>query len=527
MKARKTIFMCIAVVILLGLFGCFRITAHAETSGVYEYYTLNDNTVQISGYSGSDANVTIPSKLAGRTVTGIAKEAFYDNQRISSVKIPNTVKYIEEEAFRECKNLVSIEIPNTVTSIGERAFYECENLVSVTIPSGIKTISESAFAGCTNLTKVTIPNGVISIGESAFGNCQSLANIDIPSSVMSINANAFGGCSSLKKVTLPSSVRNIGKGAFRECSNLSSITIPNSVVSIGENAFTYCKSLSSITLPNSITSINASVFSNCNTLKTITFSNSIKSIGEDAFWYCDNLSYVNYKGTLKQWKSISIYENNNSAILNATVYCNDGGVRNDSTLNSLKVGQKSVKATWSKVAGATGYEVQIATDSKFKKDSKKVVIKKQSTTSTTFKNLKANKKYYVRVRSYKVQQVGNQSITNRSSWSKTKSITTPVQKPNSTKIKSLKAGKESVKVNWSKVSKVKGYQIQISTNSKFSYNNKTITVNKQTTTAKTIKKLEKGSKYYVHIRTYNVQKVNGKNKTIYSSWSKVKSVKTK
>ncbi|MDD6620781.1 MAG: hypothetical protein PUE75_06810 [Eubacteriales bacterium] len=46
-------------------------------------------------------------------------------------------------------------------------------------------------------------------------------------------------------------------------------------------------------------------------------------------------------------------------------------------------------------------------------------------------------------------------------------------------------------------------------------------------TSKTIKNLKSKKKYYVRIRTYKNVKLNGKTVKVYSSWSKVKSVKTK
>ena len=48
-----------------------------------------------------------------------------------------------------------------------------------------------------------------------------------------------------------------------------------------------------------------------------------------------------------------------------------------------------------------GYQIQLATDKKFKKNKKTVTISKQKTTKTTVKKLKAKKKYYVRIRTYK------------------------------------------------------------------------------------------------------------------------------
>lgn len=100
---------------------------------------------------------------------------------------------------------------------------------------------------------------------------------------------------------------------------------------------------------------------------------------------------------------------------------------------------------------------------------------------------------------------------------------TETVKPKKTSIKKLSKGKKKFTVTWAKVSGIKGYQIQYSSDKKFKKNNKSVTVTKQKTTKATVKKLKSKKKYYVRVRTYKT--VNGKK--IYSSWSKVKSVKTK
>lgn len=100
---------------------------------------------------------------------------------------------------------------------------------------------------------------------------------------------------------------------------------------------------------------------------------------------------------------------------------------------------------------------------------------------------------------------------------------TETVKPKKTSIKKLSKGKKKFTITWAKVSGVKGYQIQYSSDKKFKKNNKSVTVTKQKTTKATVKKLKSKKKYYVRVRTYKT--VNSKK--IYSSWSKVKSVKTK
>ena len=98
-----------------------------------------------------------------------------------------------------------------------------------------------------------------------------------------------------------------------------------------------------------------------------------------------------------------------------------------------------------------------------------------------------------------------------------------VAKPKSAKFKKVKSAKKAVSVEWKKVSGVNGYEIQVATDKKFKKNKKTVTIKKQKTTKTTVKKLKAKKKYYVRVRTYKI--VNGKK--VYSSWSKVKSVKTK
>lgn len=79
---------------------------------------------------------------------------------------------------------------------------------------------------------------------------------------------------------------------------------------------------------------------------------------------------------------------------------------------------KKLKAYWKKNTKGTGYQVQYSTSSKFK-SAKTVTVKGYKSTSKTITKLTKNKKYYVRVRTYKT--VGK--VNYYSGWSNTKSIT--------------------------------------------------------------------------------------------------------
>lgn len=89
-------------------------------------------------------------------------------------------------------------------------------------------------------------------------------------------------------------------------------------------------------------------------------------------------------------------------------------------VNKALAKKKALVVYWNKIANASGYQIQVATDKKFKKNKKTVTVAKQNASKKTVKNLKAKKKYFVRVRSYKIVD-GKKSY---GKWSKIKSIKT-------------------------------------------------------------------------------------------------------
>lgn len=90
-----------------------------------------------------------------------------------------------------------------------------------------------------------------------------------------------------------------------------------------------------------------------------------------------------------------------------------------SKLSSPKA--KQIKVNWKKQSTQTsGYQIQLATDKSFSKNKKLVTVSGSKATSKTVKSLKANKKYYVRVRTFKTVD-GNKYY---SGWSAAKTVKT-------------------------------------------------------------------------------------------------------
>ena len=96
------------------------------------------------------------------------------------------------------------------------------------------------------------------------------------------------------------------------------------------------------------------------------------------------------------------------------------------SLKKPKKAKKAITVKWKKQAAKmsksriTGYQIQLATDKQFTKNKKTVNVKGYKKVSKKVKKLKAKKKYYVRIRTYKT--VSGQKYY--SAWSKVKAIKT-------------------------------------------------------------------------------------------------------
>ena len=263
----------------------------------FEYSILDDGTVKITDYTGSDSKLVIPSTIDGKKVTSIGGYA-----------------------FEYCTSLTSITIPNSVTSIGDYAFSNCRSLTSITIPNSVTSIGVCAFEYCTSLTSITIPNSVTRIGNYAFKGTPWLKAQQEKNPLVIVNGILIDGTAASGNVVIPNSVTRIGDYAFSNCTSLTSITIPNSVTIIGDWAFFACTSLTDVIIPDSVTSIGYCVFNNCTSLTSITIPSSVTSIRDWAFENCTSLTDVYYTGSEAEWNKIN--NSYNSCLTDATIHYN-------------------------------------------------------------------------------------------------------------------------------------------------------------------------------------------------------------
>ena len=407
----------------------------------------------------------------------IGDYAFYNCKNWNeNVELPNTLKNIGNYAFDSCINLNTVELPKSLEKIGNYAFYECTNWKDeLKLPDTLKEIGGYAFSGCTNLNvDYNLENTTHEHYEfdgwylnqeftNKFTENQTNQTSTIYAHWIHIHtykeeiiseATLKTNGSIAKKCKICGEIVDKEKIYYPETISLAETkyiyignAIKPSVTVKGSDGKLIASSNYTLTYANNLNVGTASV--------TITFkgkySGSIvknfritpKNISKATIKGISDKTYVakaltqaivvkNGNIVLKKGTDYTVSYKNNINIGIATVIVTGKGNYEGTVTKKYKINpkgtslkkltarSKQIKITWNKqTTETTGYEIQYSTNKNFK-SSKTSKVKKNKITSSTINKLKAKKKYYVRIRAYKIAN-GKKYY---SDWSKPKNITT-------------------------------------------------------------------------------------------------------
>lgn len=168
----------------------------------YTYTITKNNTVTITGYTGSDTALTVPATLDGSPVTEIAADAFAEQTKLTSVTLPDGLKKIADDAFFNCTSLKAITLPDSVTSLTGAAFSGCTQEIKLTLDGNSPYTVDNGGALCADNGKTlvaylggadtfAVPDTVTKIAASAIVNPDTKV-VSLPASVTSLDRQAVG-----------------------------------------------------------------------------------------------------------------------------------------------------------------------------------------------------------------------------------------------------------------------------------------------------------------------------------------------
>ena len=343
----------------------------------FEYDTTQDGNfiARLVKYKGNSESVSVPPLIitdsAEYTVIYVNKEAFCENKRIKTVKLPTTLRGLGDRVFKNCTALESIIIPDSVDRINESMFYGCSSLKSVGFGQLMEYIMNGAFEK-SGLEFVALPKTVTSIYDFAFADCENLKQVYIPETVVKNEYHAFVDCTNAtiycaaakqpetwkelwnedggtvvwghsvpadSTFDLKFATKSDGTAAVASCpSEVSSIDIPTMVMidssvyfvtGIEGGAFADCQNLNNINIEGNnpvLTLIDGVLFDKmnaallaCLTVKTGTYTipDWVTSIYSKAFMNCSNLQTVQIPKSVTEIDAYAF-----DGCDNLTIYCN-------------------------------------------------------------------------------------------------------------------------------------------------------------------------------------------------------------
>lgn len=285
----------------------------AKVEVTYREYT---NYKYESGYEGDmvlPSTVTLNSRVF--TVTRIGENAFYQNEKLISIQLPEHLESIGTNAFYECDHLTGINLPSELTSIEVSAFEGCKQITYLKIPLNVKGIYSRCFNSC-GILELNIEDSdqTLDIGGECFDwnpivtiyagrnlddspefYSENLSSIIFGEEVTKVN-EVYTLCpsnrplSSLTTINFGANIEEIGGWAFEYAPKLQTLVLPDKLTKIGESAFNGCTALNNITMGRNVKEIKAEAFANCKAINTITVQMAEPAaFSQDVF---DNIIYA-------------------------------------------------------------------------------------------------------------------------------------------------------------------------------------------------------------------------------------------
>ena len=285
-------------------------TSFSATSGNLVFNELSDS-VTVTGWVGTDSAIEVPMFINGKVVRRLETGAFYNNQNVVTVTLPDGLEEIGDYAFESCGKLQHVFIGSSVKSVGHSQFRFCGQLRSVVFTGNRPSLSgwpatlngtwpfyaasnavvyydtrrtgwDAGFGGITGWSSDFVPMiplyPDLSPGPPTSDQEASAGGFVFTTDSLGITISKYSG--SAARVDVPASINGMP------------------VVKLADGAFYNNKTITFVSIPSSVVQIGAYVFESCSNLEKVVFGTGISSFGIHTFRFCTRLNSVIFYGPL-------------------------------------------------------------------------------------------------------------------------------------------------------------------------------------------------------------------------------------
>lgn len=121
-------------------------------------------------------------------------------QKNGIYEVPASVRYISEYAFYGNQYMEEIILPQNLDSIGAYAFASCVTLASLNLPENLKKIHLGAFSSCKKFERMMVPMGVDSLPVDVFVRNELLKTLILPSGLKFFSYTNLNFCDNMDSI---------------------------------------------------------------------------------------------------------------------------------------------------------------------------------------------------------------------------------------------------------------------------------------------------------------------------------------
>ena len=388
-----------------------------------DVYTPAQNTYKLIAGDTYYLNLSDASSAASATVSTltIAKSEYAFDYTSINEKVTYVWYYSTNSTGQKEPNYTTRYL---TTGIGAKITKYLGTATTVAVPAKINGYAVKAVNLNANrelakrITAVAIPEGVETVGE--MNDMYALTSISLPSTLKEIDDYAFAHDHALSgRLVLGNQVESVGDHAFYD-TGYTSVQVANVNTEIGYQALGYKEVLNEAT-PNPRDTTFAAVDGFFVVAPATSLATKYAADNGFAAYDPANCATGNHPYAVTTVKATLFAKGKATYVCPA---CGNTVVKSlkkkTFKISSLKSTKKNtIVVKTKKQAQIKGYQVQYSTSKKFtKKTTKAVKVATKKGLKKTVKGLKSGKKYYVRVRAYKM----NGKKTVYSAWTAKKSV---------------------------------------------------------------------------------------------------------